>query len=63
MSNFIELADGEDVYLINVNQIVCVMPVPSASGCTIVLTNYLNGTNVLNLQTVDYYYVKQLISE
>ena len=29
----------------------------------IVLTNYMYGKNVLNLDTVDYYAVKQLISE
>lgn len=63
MNNFIELTDGEEIYLINVNQIVCVMPVASAPGCTIVLTNYMYGKNVLNLETVDYYYVKKLISE
>lgn len=63
MNKFIEIADGEEIYLINVNQIVCVMPIPSASGCTIVLTNYMYGKNVLNLDTVDYYAVKQLISE
>lgn len=63
MNNFIEIVDGEEVYLINVSQIVCVKPVPSAPGCTIVLTNYMHGKNVLNLETVDYYTVKLLISE
>lgn len=63
MKKFIEIVDGNDVYLINVNQIVCVMPIASSSGCTIVLTNFMNENNVLNLETVDYYTVLQLISE
>lgn len=61
MSKFIELTEGEEIYLINTDQIVCVMPVPSSSGCTIVLTEFMNGRNVLNFETVDYYTVRRLI--